>query len=93
MQGLSIAGVGVGEWPSPLSAPWRLCHKPPFPGQAIADTEGLVEKLRLAAEAAEEKLSLARLRLREQMQAGECRRALWGEPRPLPGFLGSHFSF
>ncbi|KAJ6661477.1 hypothetical protein lerEdw1_014386 [Lerista edwardsae] len=37
---------------------------------AIADTEGLVERLRVAAEAAEERLSLARLKLREQMQAG-----------------------
>ncbi|XP_066479131.1 IQ motif and ankyrin repeat domain-containing protein 1 [Tiliqua scincoides] len=37
---------------------------------AIADAEGLVEKLRAAAEAAEENLSLARLQLREQVQAG-----------------------
>ncbi|ETE57110.1 hypothetical protein L345_17178, partial [Ophiophagus hannah] len=37
---------------------------------AIADAEGLVEKLRIAAEEAEEKLSLARLKLREQMQEG-----------------------
>ncbi|XP_044859342.1 IQ motif and ankyrin repeat domain-containing protein 1 isoform X6 [Mauremys mutica] len=36
--------------------------------QAIGDAETLVETLRLAAEKAEEKLSLARLRLREQTQ-------------------------
>ncbi|XP_060099008.1 IQ motif and ankyrin repeat domain-containing protein 1 [Heteronotia binoei] len=36
--------------------------------QAIADAEGLVQKLRLEVEEAEEKLSLARLQLREQMQ-------------------------
>nr|XP_042717213.1 IQ motif and ankyrin repeat domain-containing protein 1 isoform X9 [Chrysemys picta bellii] len=38
--------------------------------QAIGDAEKLVETLRLAAEKAEEKLSLARLRLREQTQEG-----------------------
>ncbi|XP_074919459.1 IQ motif and ankyrin repeat domain-containing protein 1 isoform X1 [Chelonoidis abingdonii] len=38
--------------------------------QAIGDAETLVETLRLAAEKAEEKLSLARLRLREQTQEG-----------------------
>ncbi|XP_074841641.1 IQ motif and ankyrin repeat domain-containing protein 1 [Carettochelys insculpta] len=38
--------------------------------QAISDAEKLVETLRLAATKAEEKLSLARLRLREQTQAG-----------------------
>uniref|UniRef100_A0A452IXW5 Uncharacterized protein n=1 Tax=Gopherus agassizii TaxID=38772 RepID=A0A452IXW5_9SAUR len=38
--------------------------------QAIGDAETLVETLRLAAEKAEEKLSLARLRLREQTQKG-----------------------
>ncbi|XP_042319603.1 IQ motif and ankyrin repeat domain-containing protein 1 isoform X2 [Sceloporus undulatus] len=37
---------------------------------AIADAEALVERLRGVAEAAEEKLSLARLKLREQMQDG-----------------------
>lgn len=42
-----------------------------FLGQAVADAEGLVEKLRVAAEEAEEKLSLARLKLREQMQEGQ----------------------
>ncbi|XP_074980924.1 IQ motif and ankyrin repeat domain-containing protein 1 isoform X3 [Caretta caretta] len=40
------------------------------PEQAIGDAEKLVETLRLAAEKAEEKLSLARLRLREQTQEG-----------------------
>ncbi|XP_029140208.1 putative IQ motif and ankyrin repeat domain-containing protein LOC642574 homolog [Protobothrops mucrosquamatus] len=44
---------------------------------AIADAEELVEKLRLAAEEAEEKLSLARLKLREQMQEGS--------PSEIPG--------
>uniref|UniRef100_A0A674K1B4 IQ motif and ankyrin repeat containing 1 n=1 Tax=Terrapene triunguis TaxID=2587831 RepID=A0A674K1B4_9SAUR len=41
--------------------------------QAIGDAEKLVETLRLAAEKAEEKLSLARLRLREQTQEGTFR--------------------
>ncbi|KAH0617291.1 hypothetical protein JD844_015327 [Phrynosoma platyrhinos] len=36
--------------------------------QAIADAEALVEQLRRVAEEAEEKVSLARLKLREQMQ-------------------------
>ncbi|XP_034275966.1 IQ motif and ankyrin repeat domain-containing protein 1 isoform X5 [Pantherophis guttatus] len=44
---------------------------------AVADAEGLVEKLRVAAEEAEEKLSLARLKLREQMQEGS--------PSEIPG--------
>ncbi|XP_032078257.1 putative IQ motif and ankyrin repeat domain-containing protein LOC642574 homolog [Thamnophis elegans] len=44
---------------------------------AVADAEGLVEKLRVAAEAAEEKLSLVRLKLREQMQEGS--------PSEMPG--------
>ncbi|XP_039220581.1 IQ motif and ankyrin repeat domain-containing protein 1 isoform X5 [Crotalus tigris] len=44
---------------------------------AIADAEELVETLRLAAEEAEEKLSLARLKLREQMQEGS--------PSEIPG--------
>ncbi|XP_058034374.1 IQ motif and ankyrin repeat domain-containing protein 1 [Ahaetulla prasina] len=44
---------------------------------AVADAEGLVEKLRMAAEEAEEKLSLARLKLREQMQEGS--------PSEIPG--------
>lgn len=42
-----------------------------FLGQAVADAEGLVEKLRMAAEEAEEKLSLVRLKLREQMHEGQ----------------------
>ncbi|XP_061463284.1 IQ motif and ankyrin repeat domain-containing protein 1 isoform X2 [Rhineura floridana] len=37
---------------------------------AIADAEALVERLRGAAKEAEEKLSLARLKLREQLQEG-----------------------
>nr|XP_056710545.1 IQ motif and ankyrin repeat domain-containing protein 1 [Euleptes europaea] len=37
---------------------------------AIADAEGLVDKLRVVVENAEEKLSLARLKLREQLQGG-----------------------
>ncbi|XP_075776019.1 IQ motif and ankyrin repeat domain-containing protein 1 isoform X10 [Pelodiscus sinensis] len=40
------------------------------PEQAINDAEKLVETLRLTAEKAEEKLSLARLQLREQTQKG-----------------------
>ncbi|XP_070604600.1 IQ motif and ankyrin repeat domain-containing protein 1 isoform X2 [Erythrolamprus reginae] len=44
---------------------------------AIADAEGLVEKLRMAAEEAEEKLSTARLKLREQVQEGS--------PSEIPG--------
>nr|XP_034958574.1 putative IQ motif and ankyrin repeat domain-containing protein LOC642574 homolog isoform X2 [Zootoca vivipara] len=39
---------------------------------AIADAESLVETLRVAAENAEEKVSLARLKLREQMQEGSA---------------------
>ncbi|KAL8181388.1 UNVERIFIED_CONTAM: hypothetical protein K2H54_000549 [Gekko kuhli] len=38
--------------------------------QAIADAERVVQKLRLEVENAEEKLSLARLQLREQLQGG-----------------------
>ncbi|XP_034958576.1 IQ motif and ankyrin repeat domain-containing protein 1 isoform X3 [Zootoca vivipara] len=40
--------------------------------RAIADAESLVETLRVAAENAEEKVSLARLKLREQMQEGSA---------------------
>ncbi|XP_077788765.1 IQ motif and ankyrin repeat domain-containing protein 1 isoform X2 [Podarcis muralis] len=39
---------------------------------AIADAESLVQRLRAAAEDAEEKVSLARLKLREQMQEGSA---------------------
>ncbi|CAI5778714.1 IQ motif and ankyrin repeat domain-containing LOC642574 homolog [Podarcis lilfordi] len=39
---------------------------------AIADAESLVQRLRTAAEDAEEKVSLARLKLREQMQEGSA---------------------
>lgn len=42
-----------------------------FLQQAIADAESLVQRLRAAAEDAEEKVSLARLKLREQMQEGQ----------------------
>ncbi|XP_039220579.1 IQ motif and ankyrin repeat domain-containing protein 1 isoform X3 [Crotalus tigris] len=60
--------------------PWArpgLSSQGCFLGQAIADAEELVETLRLAAEEAEEKLSLARLKLREQMQEGS--------PSEIPG--------
>ncbi|XP_053250958.1 IQ motif and ankyrin repeat domain-containing protein 1 isoform X3 [Podarcis raffonei] len=40
--------------------------------RAIADAESLVQRLRAAAEDAEEKVSLARLKLREQMQEGSA---------------------
>uniref|UniRef100_A0A7M4F7X5 IQ motif and ankyrin repeat containing 1 n=1 Tax=Crocodylus porosus TaxID=8502 RepID=A0A7M4F7X5_CROPO len=57
--------------------------------QVIHDAEELVETLRLAAEKAEEKLSLARLRLREQTLEG--RRSYWCHELADLGLVGRVF--